>query len=455
MPVLSYQVNSPGQGGVNPKITYIFTDDSVATVTTPNYIDWLANQQGIYTGDVALVVTRETPTSTLGAGFYEFVRIGMTNHWNLVPQSSVTVDSVTGTVNEIIANPTIGDVIVSIYPNPRLPGTGSVGLPKGTTGQQAGVIGSIRFNTQTTVFEGTLDGTTWVPFATGPSGGVTSLAGTVNQIVVSAATGNVTISIDPDPILPGTASVTLPSGTTAQRGIIAGSLRFNTQTGSIELTNDGTNWYTVLDTNNGVSSVTGTANRITVTGTTNAVIDIASTYIGQTSITTLGTVVTGTWNATTITVPFGGTSKTSFTSYAPICGGTTSTSALQSADTGFSNSGYILQSNGASALPSWVVNSNSIGAAKMWLVATGDGITIQDSFNVSSITPFTPGTMIVTLTTPFAAAWSPQVSCIPAGSGNFPVVSAQSTSTVTVRNSTPAGSGTVPSQWYVCGFGTQ
>lgn len=43
-----------------------------------------------------------------------------------------------------------------------------------------------------------------------------------------------------------------------------------------------------------VTSVTGTTNRITSTGGTTPVIDISSSYIGQTSITTLGTVTTGT-----------------------------------------------------------------------------------------------------------------------------------------------------------------
>jgi len=39
-------------------------------------------------------------------------------------------------------------------------------------------------------------------------------------------------------------------------------------------------------------------------------VSIASTYAGQTSITTLGTIVTGTWNATTIAVANGGTGAT-------------------------------------------------------------------------------------------------------------------------------------------------
>lgn len=59
----------------------------------------------------------------------------------------------------------------------------------------------------------------------------------------------------------------------------------------------------------GAGSVyTGTAARITVTG---GVIDISASYVGQASITTLGTITTGVWNGTTIAVANGGTGATS------------------------------------------------------------------------------------------------------------------------------------------------
>lgn len=51
----------------------------------------------------------------------------------------------------------------------------------------------------------------------------------------------------------------------------------------------------------GVTSVSGTADRITSTGGATPVIDIASTYVGQSSITTLGTIGTGIWQGTAIT----------------------------------------------------------------------------------------------------------------------------------------------------------
>lgn len=50
-----------------------------------------------------------------------------------------------------------------------------------------------------------------------------------------------------------------------------------------------------------VTSVSGTANRITSTGGTTPIIDIAATYVGQSSITTLGTIATGIWNAGAVT----------------------------------------------------------------------------------------------------------------------------------------------------------
>ncbi|HSW39697.1 MAG TPA: hypothetical protein VLL97_09425 [Acidobacteriota bacterium] len=56
--------------------------------------------------------------------------------------------------------------------------------------------------------------------------------------------------------------------------------------------------------------VIGTANRITANTDS---IDIASTYVGQTSITTLGTVATGTWSATAIAADKGGTGQTAYT----------------------------------------------------------------------------------------------------------------------------------------------
>lgn len=456
MPVLNYQVNAPGYGGINPKLVYIFTNDPIAKVTETSYIDWLANPNGIYPGDVALIVTQETPTSNLGVGFYEFVRIGTTNHWNLVPitNSPMNVDSVTGVLNQIIASPTTGNVVVSIYPNPQLPGSQSVGLPHGTTAQRMGIVGSIRFNTDTGLFEGTADGTTWIAFASGssavtsvsgtanetavspttgnvvvalasnphipgtgsvglPSGttaqqagiagsirfnsqtsvfestvdgvvwavietsatGVISIIGTASQIHVSNPTGNVTLSLSDNAVFPGTGAVTLPSGNSAARAGAAGSIRFNSQTGFVELTNDGTNWYSIIASNTGVIlTLTGTTDRITVTSGQNPVVDIAATYVGQSSITTVGTITSGVWDATPVAVPFGGTGNTSFTAYNLITANTTSTGALEPLGS-LGTSGQVLTSNGAGAYPTWQIAPGSGGSQQATIaIAAADFI---------------------------------------------------------------------------------
>lgn len=67
---------------------------------------------------------------------------------------------------------------------------------------------------------------------------------------------------------------------------------------------------TAADTFTGVT-VTGTTNQITVANGNgvggNPTISISATYIGQTSITTLGTIITGVWQGTTISIGYGGT----------------------------------------------------------------------------------------------------------------------------------------------------
>jgi hypothetical protein len=104
-------------------------------------------------------------------------------------------------------------------------------------------------------------------------------------------------------------------------------------------------------------SVAGTTNRTTVTNgdgvSGNPTVDIASTYVGQTSITTLGTIATGTWNATTIAVNKGGTGLTTATARGILYGNGTSALGVTAAST---IDGSFLRGD-ASGNPYW---SNSI-----------------------------------------------------------------------------------------------
>lgn len=72
---------------------------------------------------------------------------------------------------------------------------------------------------------------------------------------------------------------------------------------------NGTAWDKIDSTD---PSITGVTNRTTVTptGDTAYQLDIASTYVGQASITTVGTIASGTWNGSAIPVANGGTGAT-------------------------------------------------------------------------------------------------------------------------------------------------
>ena len=111
----------------------------------------------------------------------------------------------------------------------------------------------------------------------------------------------------------------------------------------------------------------------------------------------LGTPTSGTLtNCTGLPVAGGGTGVASTTAYAVLCGGTTSTGALQSVS-GLGTATYVLTSNGAGALPTWQAASGGGGG-------TPGGSTTQLQYNnagaFAGITGATSNGTIVTLTSP-------------------------------------------------------
>lgn len=69
-----------------------------------------------------------------------------------------------------------------------------------------------------------------ITFAKLAQSGITNILGTTNQIIVTITNGVATISLSSNPVLPGTESVTIPTGTTEQRPSTPtiGMMRFNT-----------------------------------------------------------------------------------------------------------------------------------------------------------------------------------------------------------------------------------
>lgn len=170
-----------------------------------------------------------------------------------------------------------------------------------------------------------------------PSGtGVTSVSGTANRIT---STGGNTPVIDISASYVGQSSITTLGtiGTGVWQGTIVGGTYGGTGVnngastitlgGSLTTSGAFASTFTITNTTNvtfptsgtlattagTVASVSGTTNRITSTGGTTPVIDISASYVGQSSITTLGTITTGVWTGTTVAIANGGTAVTSVT----------------------------------------------------------------------------------------------------------------------------------------------
>ncbi|WP_290812547.1 hypothetical protein [Ferrovibrio sp.] len=94
-------------------------------------------------------------------------------------------------------------------------------------------------------------------------------------------------------------ALTLVKGTTGQRPLTpaAGDIRWNTTTGSMEI-NDGSQWLQMTGPSGFVQSISGTANEVTVSGTTTATVSLPSalTFTGK-------TVTGGTFDTPTINTP--------------------------------------------------------------------------------------------------------------------------------------------------------
>jgi hypothetical protein len=116
----------------------------------------------------------------------------------------------------------------------------------------------------------------------------------------------------------------------------------------------------------GVLDIVGTANRITVNSDS---IDIAETYVGQTSITTLGTVSTGTWQGTIVAGQYGGTGVNNNGKTITLGGnlttsGSYSTTLISTANTSVTlpTGGTLATLAGVESLTNKTIDSSNIGS---------------------------------------------------------------------------------------------
>ena len=180
-----------------------------------------------------------------------------------------------------------------------------------------------------------------------------------------------------------------------------------------------------------VASVSGTANRITSTGGANPVIDIAATYVGQTSIVHLGSVIEGTWSssATKIGLASGGTNAALTAAAGAIPYSTASALAL----TAVGNAGQVLTSQGASP-PIWA-NPGDLGFTN--ITGTTQTAVVNTRYLVSNA-----GATTVTL--PATAALGDEVTVAGQGAAGW-TVQAAGGQTINVGSTASSVAGTVAS----------
>ncbi len=300
------------------------------------------------------------------------------------------------------------DINSMCNPNPVATGSSFLTLPIGNTSNRPGspVDGMLRYNSTTNLFEGYQAGA-WSSFATGGTGTVTSIS------AVSASSG---LGITGSPITTtGTFTFTLDPDLQALATLSGDGIIARQSAGVYsEITITGTTAQIDVAFGNGVGG--------------NPKISIDSGYAGQTSITTLGTVTTGVWEGSTITVPFGGTGDTSFTPYMPICGGLTSVGALQSMPTG--SPGQVLTYVSNAVLPSWqnapgglIINQNTSTAT----------LTAGDKYICDN------GATLITFTLPMTAALGDTYNIRGASSGGWTIAQNAGQQMHSSSSSTTAG----------------
>lgn len=296
-------------------------------------------------------------------GVNNFTGVTVTNHDVLIGAASNGITSVAGTTNTVLIGNTGSDPSFSTVPAGALPGSGAVTLSNGTnvtiTGSPLSLGGTATVNVSGPPSATTLT-SHGIVLGQGTSAVTTTSAGSAGQILRSGGA-----SSDPSystAVYPATASTS----------------------GNI-LTSNGTDWISSAPAYTGtVTSVSGTTNRITSTGGVTPVIDIAGTYVGQSSITTLGTIATGTWAGTTVAANHGGTGTISNTNHGVLIGQGTSAIVATSAGT----SGQILQSGGSLADPSYSTATYPSTASTSGNVMTSDGINWISSSLPSSACSF-------------------------------------------------------------------
>jgi len=225
------------------------------------------------------------------------------------------------------------------------------------------------------------------------------LLGTANQVYIAngnGASGNPTFAIADNAVFPGTESVQVPAGTTAQRPAVPvnGDIRYNTDTARFEIY-AGSSWTTIGAGDGTVTNVAGTVNQITVAnGTTTPQISIATNPVipgtGSISVPAGGTAarpgtpVNGMIRYNTDSLVFEGYLNNAWTAFA------SSGVGVLSINTGTGLTGGPITTTGTISIANTAVTAGSYTAANITVNAQGQ-LTAASS-TTALVSTFSAGT---------------------------------------------------------------
>lgn len=151
-----------------------------------------------------------------------------------------------------------------------------------------------------------------------------------------------------------------------------------------------------------IKTVTGTSNRLTIGGTaTDPTFDVSTSYVGQNTITTLGTITTGVWNGTKVAEGSGGTNQSTYTLGDILYSSASNTLSKLGGNT--TTTKKFLRQTGdgaASAAPAW----DTIVAADV----PASALTKTDDTNVTLTLGGSPSTSLLAATS-LTLGWSGQL----------------------------------------------